>query len=134
MKHCSVATNEPRIYWILVMKCVQICIHGYHLLLLALVTGYNIVEGLSTCPTDKVIEERAEAAEVVHASVRCVLSKVLNDFTITNDSLSDKELYEHMLLQQECLQQQVDLYNSRRPSVQLLLPRLMHVQQLINPK
>ena len=77
------------------MKCVRIRICSYHLLLLALVIGYSIGEGLSTCPTDKVIEGRAKAAGAVQASVRSVLSKVLNDFTITNDSLSDKEVYEH---------------------------------------
>ena len=72
------------------------CVHGCHLLLLALVTGYNIVEGLSTCPINKVIEERAEAAEAVQASVRSVFSKVLNDSTVANDSLSDMEVYEHI--------------------------------------
>ena len=72
------------------------CIHSYHLLLLALVTGYNIVGGLSTCPTDRVIEERAEAVKAVQASVRSVFSKVLNDSTIANDLLSDTEVYEHI--------------------------------------
>lgn len=70
---------------------------SYNLLLLALVAGsYSIVAGLSTCPTDKFIEERTEAVKAVKTSVRSVFSKVLNDSTIKNDSLSSMEVYEHI--------------------------------------
>ena len=72
------------------------CVYSYCLLLLALAIGYSMVGGLSTCPTNKVLEERAEAAEAVQASVRSVFSKVLNDSTITNGSLSDMEVYKHI--------------------------------------
>jgi len=68
-----------------------------YLLLLALVAGsYGIVAGLSTCPTEKFIEERTEAVEAVQTSVRSVFSKVLNDSSIKNDSLSSMEIYEHI--------------------------------------
>ena len=72
------------------------CVYSYCLLLLAIAIGYSMVGGLSTCPTNKVLEERAEAAEAVQASVRSVFSKVLNDSTITNGSLSDMEVYKHI--------------------------------------
>ena len=72
------------------------CIFSYNLLLLALVMGLSIVAGLPTCPTDKFIEERVEAVEAVQTSVRNVFSKVLNDSTIANDSLSSEEVYEHI--------------------------------------
>jgi len=68
-----------------------------YLLLLALVAGsYGIVVGLSTCPTEKFIEERTEAVEAVQTSVRSVFSKVLDDSSIKNDSLSSMEVYEHI--------------------------------------
>ena len=72
------------------------CVYSYCLLLLAIAIGYSMVGGLSTCPTNKVLEERAEAAEAVQASVRSVFSKVLNDSTIANGSLSDMEVYKHI--------------------------------------
>ena len=72
------------------------CVHSYQLLLLALVTGYCTVGSLSTCPTDRLLEERAEAAEVMQASVRSVFSTALNDSTIANDSLSDMEVYKRI--------------------------------------
>ena len=72
------------------------CVHSYQLLLLALVTGYCTVGSLSTCPTDRLLEERAKAAEVMQASVRSVFSTALNDSTIANDSLSDMEVYERI--------------------------------------
>ena len=70
--------------------------NSYNLLLLALVMGLSIVAGLPTCPTDRFIEERVEAVEAVQISVRNVFSKVLNDSTIANDSLSSEEVYEHI--------------------------------------
>ena len=72
------------------------CVCSYQLLLLALVTGYCIVGSISTCPTERLIEERAEAAEVMQASVRSVFSTALNDSTIANGSLSDMEVYERI--------------------------------------
>ena len=73
------------------MHCVK-CIFS---LVLVIATGFSIVEGLSTCPTDASIKEE-EAAEAVEVSVRSVFSKVLNDSTISNASLSSEEVYEHI--------------------------------------
>ena len=72
------------------------CVHSYCLQLLALAIGYHMVGSSFTCPTDKVIEERSEAAAAVQASVRSVFSKVLNDSTIANDSVSNMEVYQHI--------------------------------------
>lgn len=77
------------------MYCLR-CTFSYNLLLLVSVTAFSIVTGLPTCPTESFIEERAEAVEAVQASVRNVFSKVLNDSTIANDSLSSEEVYEHI--------------------------------------
>ena len=67
-----------------------------HLLLSALLTSFSIVVGLSTCPTKEFLEDRIEAVETVKTSVRSVFSKVLNDSTIANASLSSEEVYEHI--------------------------------------
>ena len=77
------------------MYCFR-CTFSYNLLPLGLVIGFSIVAGLPTCPTDSFIEERVEAVEAVQTSVRNVFSKVLNDSTIANDSLSSEEVYEHI--------------------------------------
>ena len=74
---------------------VMDCMRSYNLLLLALVTGYSIVGGLSACPNDKYIKERGEAAEAVQASLRRVFSNVLKNTTIADDSLSTLEVYEY---------------------------------------
>ena len=74
------------------MHCLK-CIFS---LLLVLATGFSIVEGLSTCPTDAFIREREEAGEAVEVSVRSVFSRVLNDSAISNASLSREEVYEHI--------------------------------------
>ena len=74
------------------MHCLK-CIFSLALLL---AIGFSIVEGLSTCPTDAFIKEREEAVEAVEVSVRSVFSKVLNDSTISNASLSSEEVYEHI--------------------------------------
>ena len=70
----------------------------YNLLLLASVTIFSVlaVTGLPTCPTESFIEEQEEAVKAVQTSVRNVFSKVLNDSTIANDSLSSEEVYEHI--------------------------------------
>ena len=69
-----------------------------HYILLTLVAGYgiSIVASQSSCPTGKFVEQRAQAVEAVQGSVRSVFSKVLNDTTITNKSLSSVEVYEHI--------------------------------------
>ena len=75
------------------MDCLRcVC----RLILLALATGCSIVGSLSTCPTHKFVEERVKEVESVQTSVRNVFSKVLNDSTIANDSLSSEEMYEHI--------------------------------------
>ena len=71
------------------MHCLE-CIFS---LVLALVIGFCVVEGLSTCPTDAFIKEQEEAVEAVQVSVRSVFSRVLNDSTIPNVSLSSEEVY-----------------------------------------
>ena len=78
------------------MNCLMSLCSYNLLLLLALVIGCCIVESLSTCPADKFVEERVKEVEAVQASVRSVFSKVLNDSTIANDSLSSEEVYEHI--------------------------------------
>ena len=75
------------------MGCLK-CVCSYSLLLLIFLVGFNIVAGSTTCPTGEFIEERAEVVETVQASVKTVFSKVLNDSTIANDSLS--EVYERV--------------------------------------
>lgn len=71
------------------------CVSSFSLLLL-LVASCSTVAGMSTCPSDEFVEERVEEAKSVQASVRSVFSKVLNDSTIANDSLSSMEVYEHI--------------------------------------
>ena len=78
------------------MIATKVIMDCYNLLLLASVTVFSIVAGLPTCPTESFIEERVEAVEAVQTSVRNVFSKVLNDSTIANDSLSSEEVYEHI--------------------------------------
>lgn len=61
----------------------------YSLLLLAIV---GFASGSSFCP-NKYVEDWMETTKVVETSVRRVFSRVLNDSTIVNDSLSNEEVY-----------------------------------------
>ena len=54
----------------------------------------GIVAGLSTCPSEEVVEERMEAIATVQKTVRDVFSRVLNDSAIANNSLTNMEVYE----------------------------------------
>ena len=54
----------------------------------------GIVAGLSTCPSEEVVEERMEAVATVQGTVRDVFSRVLNDSAIANSSLTNMEVYE----------------------------------------
>ena len=72
------------------------CMHSYNLLLLALVTSFGIMGGLSTCPNDKHVKEREEAEKAVEASLRSVFSSALKNTAIADNSLSTLEVYEHV--------------------------------------
>ena len=56
----------------------------------------GIVAGQTTCPSEEFVEDRMEATEMVEQSVRMVFSRLLNDTTIANGSLTTMEAYEHI--------------------------------------
>jgi len=56
----------------------------------------GIVAGLPACPSEKFVEERTEVFATVQGTVRNVFSKLLNDSTVTNGSLTNMEVYEHI--------------------------------------
>ena len=58
----------------------------------------GIVTGLSSCPSEKSVEKRMEAVKTVQGAVRSVFSRVLNSSAITNSSLTNMEVYEHIAI------------------------------------
>ena len=64
--------------------------------IIAFLTLVGIVAGQSSCPSEEFVEDRMEAAEMVEQSVRMVFSRLLNDSTIADGSLSTMEAYERI--------------------------------------